>query len=201
MVVLLHGFGSHMGDLAGLCQTLGTSDYVYACPNGPIRMPSNLGSAGFAWMYFSQGAESQEAEAAEEQLAAFLEEVSELYRVPPGQVALGGFSQGAMLTYRWGLANPHLFRGLFALSGKLSKPATLKTRLPAGRTQSVFIAHGDADPLISIQEARDARRFLQSEGYEPEYREYAMAHEVSEAEAADLARWLRTVLPTAGEPA
>ena len=111
MVVLLHGFGSHMGDLAGLCPALGTSEYVYACPNGPIRMPSNLGSAGFAWMSFSQGGESQEAEAAEEQLAVFLEEVSERYRVPPGQVALGGFSQGAILTYSWGLANPHLFRG------------------------------------------------------------------------------------------
>ena len=35
MIVLMHGFGSHMGDLAGLAPLINENDYIYVCPNAP----------------------------------------------------------------------------------------------------------------------------------------------------------------------
>ena len=35
-VVLLHGFGSNMNDLSGLCPAIERERYVYLCPNAPI---------------------------------------------------------------------------------------------------------------------------------------------------------------------
>jgi len=36
LVVMLHGFGANMQDLAGLAPTINADGYVYACPNAPI---------------------------------------------------------------------------------------------------------------------------------------------------------------------
>ena len=35
MVIMLHGFGANMQDLAGLAPVIDTRGYVYAFPNGP----------------------------------------------------------------------------------------------------------------------------------------------------------------------
>ena len=41
LVIMLHGFGANMQDLAGLAPAIESEGYVYACPNAPI--PFNLG--------------------------------------------------------------------------------------------------------------------------------------------------------------
>ena len=36
MIILLHGFGAHMGDLASLAPAIDPTGYVYIFPNAPI---------------------------------------------------------------------------------------------------------------------------------------------------------------------
>ena len=43
LIIMLHGFGAHMGDLAGLAPAIETKGYVYACPNAPERVYLTLG--------------------------------------------------------------------------------------------------------------------------------------------------------------
>ena len=38
LVIMLHGFGAHMGDLAGLASAIEDKGYVYACPNAPSSL-------------------------------------------------------------------------------------------------------------------------------------------------------------------
>ena len=38
MVVLLHGFGASMQDLAAITPMIGRNDYIYVCPNAPIEI-------------------------------------------------------------------------------------------------------------------------------------------------------------------
>ena len=52
MIVLLHGYGSHMGDLASLCPVIDRIGYVYICPNAPLPLGMGFGSSGFAWAPF-----------------------------------------------------------------------------------------------------------------------------------------------------
>ena len=47
LVIMLHGFGANMHDLAGLAPAINPTGYVYACPNAPI--PFNLG-LGARWL-------------------------------------------------------------------------------------------------------------------------------------------------------
>ena len=131
----------------------------------------------------------------EEMLKTFFDEVIEQYQVPSGQAILGGFSQGAGMTYRCGLGRPDLVAGLVVLSSSRADWDELRGRLPTQRTQPIFIAHGTEDPVSPVERARIARKFLEGEGFNPQYREYDMGHEITPEVFGDLVPWVRKVLP------
>ena len=179
LVVLLHGFGAHMGDLASLAPALGRRGYVYVAPNGPLKVRIAPNQVGYAWTPPGGAGAEEYAWRSEELLAPLFDEVLERYGVPPGQAVLLGFSQGGGMTYRCGLGRPEVFAGLVALSSVLPDLDVLRERLPSERTQQVFIAHGLLDDLVTVDQAQQAREFLEEAGYHPAYREYPMAHEIS----------------------
>ena len=198
-VVLLHGFGASMTDLAGLSTMLDRTGYLYIFPNAPIQMQIGPGMVGFAWTPPGGSADvhtaERAAERAEELLVGFYDEIAERHGVTDGGIVMGGFSQGGMMTYRFGLPRPEKFAGLVILSGRVSNPDGLSARLPEYRDHPMFVAHGTQDMMISVQDARTSRDFLESNGYTPEYHEYHMAHEINQDVMADLGSWLRNVMP------
>ena len=102
------------------------------------------------------------------------------------------------MTYRCGLVRPDIFAGLAALSAAISEPEELRQRLPPERNQPIFVAHGIHDDITPVERARQARDFLEGEGYSPDYREYPMRHEISQQVLDDLVPWIHRVLPAAG---
>ena len=109
---------------------------------------------------------------------------------------IGGFSQGAMVSYRIGLPNPDLFAGIIALSGRIDDMTEINADLPIeSRAQKIFISHGVTDPLISIGEARQSLAFLKNHGYNPNYFEYDIAHEITPEVLANLVPWIKQILP------
>lgn len=195
LVVLLHGFGSHMGDLATLAPAIDRQGYVYLCPNAPLEMPVGLGALGYAWTPPRGSATAADAEAALGALDAFLSEAGDGYGAGRANMVLAGFSQGGLMTYLCGLTSTEPFRGLAVLSGVSPDLDALRPRLAAGRAQAIFVAHGAGDTLVSVDEARAFRRSLVEEGYAPEYREYEMGHEITQEVLRDLVAWLQRVLP------
>lgn len=193
MVVMLHGYGANMGDLAQLCPVIDRSAFVYALPNAPVP----LSPTGFAWAD-PPHASSEAVQEAEQALTAFFVEVSDRYDVEPGRTVLGGFSQGGMMTLRLGLADPGAFLGLFALSASAPDPGVLRARLPERRDQPIFMSHGALDAIVPMEQGRGTREYLESEGYAPEYHEYEMGHQITQAVVEDLTRWLYTVTRAAG---
>ncbi len=195
LVVMLHGFGANMQDLAGLAPVINSRGYVYACPNAPIAFDLGLGRASYGWTSPRGEATPEEFQTAESLLGNFFEEVTEQLGVAPGQALLLGFSQGGGMTYRCGLSRNDTFAGLVILSASLPDPKALEDKLPEPRTQPIFMAHGRHDPLIPAETAHNARRFLEEAGYAPEFHEYDMAHEISRELLRDLTPWMANVLP------
>ena len=195
VIALLHGFGAHMGDLAGLTPAIDTRGYVYICPNAPLQVQLGPGMVGYAWTQPGGAGGPDEAQAAETMLDALLEEVTDAYNVEPGNLLLGGFSQGCMMSYRVGLPAPDKFAGVLGLSGRVTDPDDLRQRLPDERDQPIFVAHGALDAVIRVDDARESVRFLQAEGYAPEYHEYQMGHEISQQAINDATEWIKRTLP------
>ncbi len=204
LIVLLHGFGASMYDLASLAPAIDPTGYMYACPNAPHALDIGGGQTGYSWSTGRPGMPdlTEQGPTAEELLAGFLEEAMANANTAPGRVILAGFSQGGGLTLRFGLPRPEAFAGLAVLSGAFrpspgSAPEDLMARLPPGRAMPIFIAHGQFDPMVTLQRGQETKAYLEAAGYAPEYHEYEMAHEISEEVIYDLVPWIHRVLPPA----
>ena len=197
LVILLHGFGASMGDLAGLCPAIDRQGYVYVCPNAPLEFQIGPGIIGYGWTPPRSEGTAEDTRRVLEQLDAFFDEIIEEYHVTQGRALLMGFSQGGGMTYRYGLERPDRLAGLAALSCYLPEPEELRTKLPEIRTQPIFISHGTYDEMAPVEMARRARDFLQEEGYTLSYNEYPISHEIGPHVMADLVPWIKEVLPPA----
>ena len=191
LIILLHGYGSNMADLAGLTPAISRTEYLFVCPNAPMPLDIGRGQTGFAWANFYGDSYTREALASEDKLMDYLEEVEARYRVRKNQLILGGFSQGGMMTYQIGLPRPQKFAGLFALSAMVKEPDIIRPRLPEWRDHAVFVAHGTHDTIATLEAGRGSRDLLREWGYAPEYHEYdGMAHEIRQEVIDDLVGWL-----------
>lgn len=188
-IILLHGLGSNEKDLFGLTSHL-PEDFVVVSARGPY----SLGGENYAWynVNFSTGKPvfnaGQEAQS-RELIMKFIEQVKQQYKLD--EVYLGGFSQGAIMSYSIGLTHPKSVRGIVILSGRLLteiqplvKPGKDLTKL------RVFVSHGTQDQMLGITYARDARKFLQQLQVELNYKEYVIAHQISPEVLTDLRKWL-----------
>ncbi|HEY8592093.1 MAG TPA: hypothetical protein VIL42_04415 [Sphingomicrobium sp.] len=92
------------------------------------------------------------------------------------RIAIGGFSDGASYALSLGLANPQLFRGVFAMS-----PGFVTEAGPyAG--QRVFVAHGRRDSVLPFTFAeRDLVSKLDGGGARVRFKPFEGGHEVDEA--------------------
>jgi phospholipase/carboxylesterase len=197
LVVLLHGFGANMRDLASLAPSIDGAGYVYAFPNAPYRLPIAPGLVGYSWATNRPGVEppSAEAPSLDDLLDAFFTDVGQETGAEPGKVVLGGFSQGGGVTLRYGLPRADKFAGLAVLSGAFRDPEELRPRLPPVRTTPIFVAHGRYDQVVDPSVGEATKTFLEELGYSPTFHDYDMAHEITAGEVRDLSAWLHQALP------
>ncbi len=191
VLIMLHGVGSNEQDLFSLANQL-PDDFLVISARAPIR----LGENSFAWYQvdFSTGKPVFNVEQQENSraiLIKFIDQIKEKYAAS-GNVYLGGFSQGAIMSYSVGLTRPDLVNGIAVMSGRLleeTKPMiAAKDKL---QSLKVFISHGINDPVLNIQYARTSVAFLKTLGINPTYKEYPEVHTISNDMLIDLVKWLK----------
>lgn len=173
MVILIHGRGADANDLADLAPLLdppGGARFVF--PNAPKPFEAYPGMT-FGWTWFEGWPPEQASVAASrERLLRFLDEVTARY--PTSALIVAGFSQGAMMSLDAGLRRE--VKGIVAMSGGL-----YEYDLPDLRTVAkvpILISHGSADEVVSVNYARRARACLEEAGFDVDYHEYPMGHQV-----------------------
>ena len=190
MVVLMHGFGSHMGDLAGLAPLINETDFIYICPNAPIPMDIGFGQKGYAWYPIGEESQPEDIDKAVFQLQQTVDFAFTKYRTNQSNIYIGGFSQGGMMTMHAGLTRPDIYRGAIILSSRVTQVDLLTDRIENLDKMPIFMSHGTNDMVISIKDGREAKELLDEYGYQIDYREYPMAHEIREETISDLKDWL-----------
>jgi phospholipase/carboxylesterase len=102
---------------------------------------------------------------------------------------LGGFSQGAVMAYSFGLdAGRPRPAALIALSGFM--PTVEGFELDLSDIPPVAIGHGTYDPIISVEFGRQAREVLEQADASVLYREYPLPHAIDPSFLAELRAWL-----------
>ncbi|GAA4437328.1 phospholipase/carboxylesterase [Pontibacter saemangeumensis] len=189
-VILLHGVGSNEQDLFQLA-THFPADVTVISPRGPIV----LGNGRYAWyeVDFSTGKPTinptQEAQS-RETIQLFVEQVKAKYNLD--EVYLGGFSQGAIMSYSIGLKHPELVAGILAFSGRILQEIRPLVQQNAALQQlKVFISHGTQDNMLPVHYAREAKAYLEDKGVQLTYHEEDMGHQLNSQVVADVVNWLQ----------
>lgn len=187
LLIMMHGLGSHEGDLFGLNRFL-PSGLVVAS----LRAPLSYGG-GFAWFDADvrSGASTRLLHAS---TRGVLEWIAALDPVP-SSIGLMGFSQGGCMALELMREAPDRFDYIVQLSGFVSPTehqgdaalAALKPRLP------VFWAHGELDEVIPLNAVANTGTWL-AEHARVESHRYPMAHTVSQDELADIVNFVSAQL-------
>ena len=198
-LVLFHGRGTSEQDLLPLLDMLDPEQRLLGItPRGPLSLPpggahwyavARIGFPDHDTFHETYGV-----------VTAWLDAVLADERVPIARTILGGFSQGAVMSYALGLAAGRPApAGIVALSGFIPTVDGLELDLPSRAELPVAIGHGVYDPVIGVEWGRDARDRLTPANLDVTYREYPLPHAVEPGFVDELSRdWMPAALERAG---
>ena len=192
LLLLLHGYGSNEQDLFSFADELPDELLIISA-----RAPLSLGFGSYAWytIHFNEDSSNfsdiPEAKAALKKIAAFLEEIKELYQVNRKKVFLLGFSQGTILSIAFVLNNPDQLQHVIALSGYVNQKLLEDDFEKKDHSNlDFFVSHGTADQIIPVDWARKTPGFLENLQIKHEYHEYPVGHGVAPQNFFDLKKWI-----------
>jgi phospholipase/carboxylesterase len=195
-LVLFHGRGADENDLFPLFDILDPSRRLLGLAlRGPLTLPDLPGAH---WYVIGQpGSPNPETFVpTAAAVGAWLDAIPENFGVPLKRVVLGGFSQGAAMTYAFGLSSARPRPpGLIALSGFIPTVAGYGLQLSDLGDLPVAIGHGTLDPVIGVEWGRVARDRLEGAGASVLYRESPMVHTIDPSFLQELVPWLEDRTP------
>jgi phospholipase/carboxylesterase len=189
-LVLFHGRGADENDLFPLLDALDPERRLAGfTPRGPLSLPPG----GAHWYVVPRVGYPDTATfwQSYEQATDWLDSL------PYERIVLGGFSQGAVMSYALGLGRGRPRpAAIVALSGFI--PTVERFELDLSQAlPPVAIGHGTYDPVISVEFGRRARGVLEEAGAAVLYRESPMPHTIDPRFVAELQPWLRSAVERA----
>jgi len=192
-LVLFHGRGADEDDLYPLLDALDPERRLLgATPRGPL----SLAPSGAHWYAYRQVGypDPETFLSTYDRVSAWLDILAGETGVPLERTVLGGFSQGAVMSYTLGLgAGRPRPAAIIALSGFIPTVDGFALDL-APPLPPVAIGHGTSDPVIPVDFARQARARLEQAGAAVLYRESPLPHTIDPAFLGELVPWLRRAL-------
>ena len=189
LLVLFHGRGADERDLLPVAGLLDPERrLLVVSPRGPLALPPG----GAHWYIVRQLGYPDPATFVPTLAAAsaWLDAVVLETGLGWDRVALGGFSQGAVMTYALGLgAGRPRPAALVALSGFMPTVPGFELDL-APPLPRIAIGHGTHDPVIGVEWGRQARARLEEAGADVLYRESPMPHTIDPSYLDELRPWL-----------
>jgi phospholipase/carboxylesterase len=191
----MHGRGADAGDLEPLLDSLDPNGRLLGVlPRGPLTLPPG----GRHWYVVRRVGfpDGQTFVPTFEELAAHLDALLAERGLGWEQVVLGGFSQGAVMSYALALgAGRPRPAAILAFSGFIPSVEGFDLALADRAGLPVSVSHGALDPVIDVGFGRDARDRLSAAGLAVRYREDPLGHAISAGALAQAQAVLEDVVP------
>ena len=194
-LVLLHGRGTSEHDLHPLLDALDPGRrLVGVTPRGPYSMPP--GGAHWYGPVRRVGYPDEDTfRSSYDLLGRFVDALPGALGLPEGRIVLGGFSQGAVMSYALALGPGRPApAGLLALSGFMPRVDGFELDLSGREGFPAALGHGTQDPIIGVEWGHEARDRLVAAGAAVTWRESPMPHSVDPAFVTELQGWLAAVV-------
>jgi phospholipase/carboxylesterase len=199
-LVLFQGRGTSEHDLYPLLDALDPERKLLgATPRGPLLLPPG----GAHWYVLRDiGFPDRETFMASYSLAsAWLDALVEETGIPTERTVIGGFSQGAVMSWALSLGRGRPRpAGIIALSGFIPTVDGFELDLTPP-LPPVAIGHGTYDPIISVDWGRKANALLEEAGADVLYKESPIPHSVDPSFIVELQPWVSDLVERAGTSA
>ena len=184
-LVLLHGRGTSEDDVFPLFDELDPDGrLIGVAPRGPLELPPG----GSHWYVVRRVGFPDPAsfEPTMEKLTAWFDALPDALGIPLERTVLGGFSQGAVMSYALGLGEGRPRpAALVALSGFIpTAPGWALDEQLDG--YPVAVGHGTFDPIIDVGYGREAKERLEAAGADVTWRESPVQHTIDPEYVEDL---------------
>jgi phospholipase/carboxylesterase len=207
-LVLFHGRGTDENDLFPLLDLLDPERRLTGLtPRGPVsargvgpKGSPRSGPGGAHWYAVREiGYPDRDTFMATYDLAAsWLDSLPAELGIPPERTVIGGFSQGAVMSYAlgYGRGRPKP-AAIVALSGFMPAVEGFELDVEGRSDIPVAVAHGTYDPIIGVEWGRRANERLSAAGVAVIYQEAPLPHAVDPEFLASLAPWVREAVAAA----
>jgi phospholipase/carboxylesterase len=197
LLALFHGRGADERDLYPLLDLVDPQRRLLGVtPRGPLSLPPG----GAHWYAVREIGYPDPSTflPTYEAVSGWLDGLWETTGLAPEQTVLGGFSQGAVMTYALGLgaARPRP-AALVAMSGFMPTVPGFELELEPP-LPPVAIGHGAFDTVISVEWGRRARQTVEAAGAEVTYREYPLPHAVDPGFLSEVGAWIASKVYVTG---
>lgn len=202
-VIWIHGLGADGNDFVPIVQMLDLPAGIplrFIFPHAPLRPVSINGGLHMRGWYdikhtnLSEDEDESGLRESEKFITALIEKEKQR-GIASRKIVLAGFSQGGAMTLQTGLRYPEKLAGMMVLSAYLPLAnIALQEARSANRETPIFMAHGEHDPIVSIDLAIASRQHLRVGHYAVEWHQYPMAHSICDQELADISKWLAKIL-------
>jgi phospholipase/carboxylesterase len=200
-VIWLHGLGANGNDFASAAPMIKLPDNVqvrYVFPHAPeIAVTINGGYRMPAWYDILDMSAERKIDLPG--LLASSDNIQDLVRreiargIDSSRIIIAGFSQGGAVAYQTALTFEQPLAGLLVMSSYFATHASIRTHT-CNKQLPIHVYHGSADPVVAEALGRQAKSYLQTMGYQPEYTCYPAEHTVTAAQIEDIAAYLSKLL-------
>ena len=168
-VILCHGYGGDGKDISLLASYWRSymPDTLFVCPDAPERCA--VSTTGFQWFDLMDQTKDQiliKSLVAEIKLNTLIDEVLKTNNLTSEKIAIGGFSQGCMISLQTGIKRKDKINSIIGYSGKIIDTDHLKNNINSH--PDIILMHGDKDEIVPVSFLLEAREFFNKNNYKIE---------------------------------
>ena len=161
LILLFHGVGASAQDMVPVGQQFAAKfpEAMVVSLEGPNACDLGRGRQWFSVSGITEENRPGRIAAAMPAFQALIQQLQKASGVRADQTTLIGFSQGSIMALESTQIEPELARQVIAFSGRFALAPAVA---PKGTV--IHLIHGDADPVVSVENSRNAAKQLQALG-------------------------------------
>jgi phospholipase/carboxylesterase len=165
-VILCHGYGGDGKDISLLANYWKTflPKTIFFCPDAPEKCA--VSPTGFQWFDLMDQTPEQilvKSLVAEIKLNKLIDEIKTQNNLISKKIALGGFSQGCMISLQTGIKRKDEVKCVVGYSGRIIDINHLEKNLNS--RPEIILMHGDKDEIVPITSLLEAKDFFFRNNY------------------------------------
>ena len=193
VLFLMHGYGNNEKQFNRLIEELNNKYLIVS-----MRAPFNFMVIKNRWYEYSISdgdtlSNQAQIDVSTKRIIKTIEHIEEEYNIDEKKIFIGGFSQGAIMSYKLALLYPNKFGGIIIHSARLPVEYSVK-ELNLYKNLNILIIHGSEDSGLSTKWAYQGKALFEKLGANTDYYEAKIGHKMNKETYGKIKQWLFTLV-------